>query len=91
VLFFLRYFSEVMLLMYLSLLKHFFFQVRVFSCFEKSNAISSGNSPAGHGFYDPAGVLLLLFLLCFKSLIYSQHVLKLPCTAMPGNIPRGAS
>jgi hypothetical protein len=40
-----------------------------------------GNSPAGHGFYDPAGVLPLLFS-SFNTLFYSQHVLKLPCTGM---------
>jgi hypothetical protein len=54
-------FSEVMLLMYLSLLSISFFKSGEVSCFEESNALSSGNSPAGHGFDDPAGVLPLLF------------------------------
>jgi hypothetical protein len=51
-----------MLLVNLSFNKHFFFSSQgKFPVLKKVMFFLFGNSPAEHGFYDPAGVLPLLF------------------------------
>jgi hypothetical protein len=88
--FFRRIFLKLCSSVFLFLLSISFFKSGVFPVLKKVMLFLFGNSPAGHGFYDPAGVLPLLFSF-LNTLFYSQHVLKLPCTGMLSYILRRAS